>query len=190
MGRKISVDSATMMNKGLEVIEAHWLFGVPRERIDVVIHPQSIMHSLVEFADGSQLAQLGMPDMRTPIAHALAHPERIESGVARLDLTAIGRLEFAAPDFERFPCLRLGFEALSAGGSAPGALNAANEIAVAAFLEERLRYTDIPNVCEETLARMDVTPLGDLSAVIECDAMARQLARECAKRLTNRSTMQ
>ena len=190
MGRKISVDSATMMNKGLEVIEAHWLFNVPRERIDVVIHPQSIVHSLVEFADGSQLAQLGMPDMRTPIAHALAHPERIESGVERLDLTAIGRLEFAAPDFERFPCLRLGFEALSAGGSAPGALNAANEIAVAAFLEERLRYTDIPNVCEETLARMDVTPLDDLSAVIECDAMARALARECASRLINRSTMQ
>jgi 1-deoxy-D-xylulose-5-phosphate reductoisomerase len=183
MGRKISVDSATMMNKGLEVIEAHWLFGIPRERIDVLIHPQSIVHSLVEFADGSQLAQLGTPDMRTPIAHALAHPERIESGVERLDLAAVGRLEFSAPDLERFPCLRLGFEALSAGGSAPGTLNAANEIAVAAFLDERLRYTDIPSVCEETLARMDVVSLDNLSAVYECDAMARQLARECAMRL-------
>jgi 1-deoxy-D-xylulose-5-phosphate reductoisomerase len=190
MGRKISVDSATMMNKGLEVIEAHWLFGIPPERIEVVIHPQSIVHSLVEFADGSQLAQLGMPDMRTPIAHALAYPERIEAGVERLDLAAIGRLEFTAPDYDRFPCLRLGFEALSAGGSAPGTLNAANEIAVAAFLAERLRYTDIPHVCEETLARMNVTPLEDLEAVIECDAMARQLARECAMRLTNRSTIQ
>jgi 1-deoxy-D-xylulose-5-phosphate reductoisomerase len=190
MGRKISVDSATMMNKGLEVIEARWLFGIPRERIEVVIHPQSIVHSLVEFLDGSQLAQLGMPDMRTPIAHALAYPERIDAGVERLDLASVGKLEFTAPDFERFPCLKLGFDALSAGGSAPGALNAANEVAVAAFLEERLRYTDIPHVCEETLARMDVTPLDDLQAVIACDAMARQLARECATRLTNRSTIQ
>jgi 1-deoxy-D-xylulose-5-phosphate reductoisomerase len=190
MGRKISVDSATMMNKGLEVIEAHWLFGIPRERIDVVIHPQSIVHSLVEFLDGSQLAQLGMPDMRTPIAHALAYPERIDAGVERLDLATVGKLEFTAPDLERFPCLKLGFDALSAGGSAPGALNAANEIAVAAFLDERLRYTDIPHVCEETLARMDVTPLDDLHAVIACDAMARQLARECATRLTNRSPIQ
>jgi 1-deoxy-D-xylulose-5-phosphate reductoisomerase len=187
MGRKISVDSATMMNKGLEVIEAHWLFGLPRDRIDVVIHPQSIIHSLVEFVDGSQLAQLGTPDMRTPIAHALAYPERIESGVKRLDLAQIGTLEFTAPDFERFPCLRLGFEALAAGGSAPGTLNAANEIAVAAFLEQRLRYTDIPSVCEETLSRMSVTALDSLSAVIECDTAARELARECANRLVSRS---
>ena len=187
MGRKISVDSATMMNKGLEVIEAHWLFGVPKQRIDVVIHPQSIVHSLVEFSDGSQLAQLGMPDMRTPIAYALGYPDRIESGVTRLDLTKIGKLEFSAPDLERFPCLRLGFEALRAGGSAPGTLNAANEIAVAAFLDQRLRYTDIAQVCEQTLARMDVVALDDLSAVIECDAAARRLARECASRLTIRS---
>ena len=187
MGRKISVDSATMMNKGLEVIEAHWLFGLPAERISVVIHPQSIVHSLVEYVDGSQLAQLGAPDMRTPIAHALAYPERIESGVERLDLTKAGRLEFSEPNLERFPCLRLGFEALRAGGSAPGALNAANEVAVAAFLDGQLRYTDIPRVCEDTLARIRVTPLDNLAAVIACDAGARALARECASRLQSRS---
>ena len=187
MGRKISVDSATMMNKGLEVIEAHWLFGLPAERISVVIHPQSIVHSLVEYIDGSQLAQLGAPDMRTPIAHALAYPERIDSGVERLDLTQVGRLEFSEPNLERFPCLRLGFEALRAGGSAPGALNAANEIAVAAFLDGQLRYTDIPRVCEDTLARIRVTPLDNLAAVTACDAGARALARECASRLQSRS---
>jgi 1-deoxy-D-xylulose-5-phosphate reductoisomerase len=187
MGRKISVDSATMMNKGLEVIEAHWLFGLPAERITVVIHPQSIVHSLVEYVDGSQLAQLGAPDMRTPIAHALAYPERIDSGVQRLDLTALGRLEFAEPDLGRFPCLRLGFEALKAGGSAPGALNAANEIAVAAFLDRQLRYTDIPRVCEDTLSRISVTPLDNLAAVNECDTGARELARECVSRFHSRS---
>ncbi|MEO8136742.1 MAG: 1-deoxy-D-xylulose-5-phosphate reductoisomerase, partial [Betaproteobacteria bacterium] len=182
MGRKISVDSATMMNKGLEVIEAHWLFAIPRERISVVIHPQSIVHSLVEYVDGSQLAQMGTPDMRTPIAFALAYPERIESGVARLDLTAVGSLEFMAPDTGRFPCLRLGFEALAAGGSAPGALNAANEIAVDAFLDGRLRFTDIAAVCEETLSRFAVGPLEDLQAVHACDGGARELARESASR--------
>ena len=187
MGRKISVDSATMMNKGLEVIEAHWLFGLPIERISVVIHPQSVVHSLVEYVDGSQLAQLGSPDMRTPIAHALAYPERIDSGVLRLDLTAVARLEFSEPDLERFPCLRLGYEALRAGGSAPGALSAANEIAVAAFLEGRLRYTDISRVCEDALARTRVTPLDNLAAVIACDAAARELARECASRRYCRS---
>ena len=186
MGRKISVDSATMMNKGLEVIEARWLFGLPAERISVVIHPQSIVHSLVEYVDGSQLAQLGSPDMRTPIAHALAYPERIDSGVQRLDLAAVGRLDFTAPDLGRFPCLRLGFEALRAGGSAPGALNAANEIAVAAFLDRQLRYTDIPRVCEDTLARIRVTPLDDLEAVNACDAGARELAREAASRFHSR----
>ena len=187
MGRKISVDSATMMNKGLEVIEAHWLFGLPAERISVVIHPQSIVHSLVEYVDGSQLAQLGAPDMRTPIAHALAYPERIESGVERLELTQVGRLDFSEPNLERFPCLRLGFDALRAGGSAPGALNAANEIAVAAFLGGQLRYTDIPRVCEDTLARIRVVPLDNLAAVIDCDTGARALARECASRLQSRS---
>ena len=187
MGRKISVDSATMMNKGLEVIEAHWLFGLPAERITVVIHPQSIVHSLVEYIDGSQLAQLGSPDMRIPIAYALGYPERIDSGVRRLDLTEVGRLEFMAPDLARFPCLRLGFEALSAGGSAPGTLNAANEIAVAAFLDGQLRYTDIARVCEETLSRSRVTPLDNLAAVDACDAAARELARECASRHRGRS---
>ncbi|MBK8740229.1 MAG: 1-deoxy-D-xylulose-5-phosphate reductoisomerase [Betaproteobacteria bacterium] len=190
MGRKISVDSATMMNKGLEVIEARWLFGLPAERISVVIHPQSIVHSLVEYIDGSQLAQLGSPDMRTPIAHALAYPERIDSGVQRLDLAAVGRLDFTAPDLGRFPCLRLGFEALRAGGSAPGALNAANEIAVAAFLDRQLRYTDIPRVCEDTLARVRVTSLDDLEAVIACDDGARELAREAASRFHSRRAAQ
>ena len=187
MGRKISVDSATMMNKGLEVIEAHWLFGLPHERISVVIHPQSIVHSLVEYVDGSQLAQLGTPDMRTPIAYALAYPERIESGVARLDLTRVGPLEFLAPDIGRFPCLRLGFEALAAGGSAPGALNAANEVAVSDFLDGRLRFTDIAGVCEETLSRIGVEPLLSLDAVRACDIGARELARESASRIRARN---
>ena len=190
MGRKISVDSATMMNKGLEVIEARWLFGIPHERISVVIHPQSIVHSLVEYVDGSQLAQLGTPDMRTPIAYALAYPERIESGVAPLDLTAVGALEFSAPDTGRFPCLRLGFEALAAGGSAPGALNAANEIAVDAFLDGRLRFTDIAAVCEDTLSRITIGPLADLAAVHACDGGAREVARESASRIRARNGIQ
>ena len=189
MGRKISVDSATMMNKGLEVIEARWLFGIPHERISVVIHPQSIVHSLVEYVDGSQLAQLGTPDMRTPIACALAYPERIESGATPLDLTAVGPLEFLTPDTGRFPCLRLGFEALAAGGSAPGALNAANEIAVDAFLGGRLRFTDIPAVCEETLSRITIGPLDDLQAVQACDGFARELARESASRIHSRNVI-
>ena len=141
MGRKISVDSATMMNKGLEVIEARWLFGVTPDRLDVVIHPQSVIHSMVEYVDGSVLAQMGNPDMRTPIAHALAYPERIASGVRPLDLAAIGRLDFEKPDLVRFPCLELAYDALRAGGGAPAILNAANEIAVGAFLEGRIRFT-------------------------------------------------
>src|SRR5471030_3039893 len=146
MGRKISVDSATMMNKGLEVIEAHWLFGVPADLIDVVIHPQSVIHSMVSYIDGSVLAQLGNPDMRTPIAHALAYPERIASGVAQLDLTQVGTLQFERPDFERFPCLALAYTALRAGGTAPTLLNAANEVAVQAFLDLRIGFRDIDRV--------------------------------------------
>ena len=183
MGRKISVDSATMMNKGLELIEASYLFGLPESRLGVIVHPQSIVHSMVEYEDGSTLAQLGNPDMRTPIAHALAHPERIDSGVAPLSLATIGRLEFEEPDMQRFPCLRLAHEALRAGGAAPCALNAANEVAVAAFLDRRLRFTDIACVAEAALqavgsrAAVDDSardrprgPLGRPPSAVECAA--------------------
>jgi len=177
MGRKISVDSATMMNKGLEVIEAHWLFGAPRERIEVVIHPQSVIHSLVEYVDGSVLAQLGHPDMRTPIAQALAYPERVDAGVGLLDLPRLGALSFEAPDYARFPCLRLAFEALDAGGTAPALLNAANEIAVAAFLAGEIRYTDIAAACAETLARVPARPVHALDDALAADGEARACAR-------------
>ena len=187
MGRKISVDSATMMNKGLEVIEAHWLFGLPAERISVLIHPQSIVHSLVEYVDGSQLAQMGSPDMRTPIAHALAYPERIESGVNRLDLAAVGRLDFMEPDVDRFPCLALAYEALRAGGSAAGVLNAANEIAVEAFLQGELRFTDIARVSRETLDRTPVVDLDSLEEVDACDRAARDVATSITQRLRQRT---
>jgi len=179
MGRKISVDSATMMNKGLELIEAFHLFGVPGSRLEVLVHPQSIVHSLVEYDDGSVLAQMGNPDMRTPIAQALAHPERIDSGVAPLDLVAIGRLEFESPDAQRFPCLRLAHEALAAGGAAPCALNAANEIAVAAFLERAIRFTDIAAVTEAVLHAIGDRAAGSaIDEVFAIDEEARALARE------------
>ena len=151
MGAKISVDSATLMNKGLELIEAHYLFGLPSERIDILIHPQSVIHSMVEFVDGSVLAQLGSPDMRIPIAYALAWPERLETPAQRLDLAAIARLDFEAPDAKRFPALRLAREALEAGGAAPIVLNAANEVAVASFLAGAIRFTDIAKTVEEAL---------------------------------------
>ena len=176
MGPKISVDSASMMNKGLEVIEAHWLFGCTPEQIQVVVHPQSVIHSLVEYADGSVLAQLGNPDMRTPIAHALAYPERIDAGVPSLDLFQIGRLDFEAPDLERFPCLRLAYAALRAGGTAPAILNAANEVAVAAFLERRLPFLGIPRLIESTLAALPAGPEGSLADVLLADAEARRIA--------------
>ncbi|MCX7172524.1 MAG: 1-deoxy-D-xylulose-5-phosphate reductoisomerase [Proteobacteria bacterium] len=176
MGRKISVDSATMMNKGLEVIEAHWLFNAPADKIEVVIHPQSIIHSLVEYWDGSVLAQLGNPDMRTPIAHALAYPERIETGVAPLDLFAIGQLSFERPDQRRFPCLPLAYRALLAAGSAPTLLNAANEVAVAAFLAGRLPFLKIADVIAAVLDRIPVSDLPDLDAVMSVDAEARVTA--------------
>ena len=176
MGRKISVDSATLMNKGLEVIEATLLFGLPETRVDVVVHPQSLVHSFVEYADGSLLAQLGAPDMRTPIAQGLAWPERVASGVQFLDMHLIGRLEFEAPDHERFPSLGLARAAARAGGTAPAVLNAANEVAVQAFLEGRLNFTGITTVIDKVLQRLDMTPVKTLGDVLEADAGARRLA--------------
>jgi 1-deoxy-D-xylulose-5-phosphate reductoisomerase len=177
MGRKISVDSATMMNKGLEVIEAHWLFGLPAEQIEVLIHPQSIIHSMVEYVDGSVLAQLGNPDMRTPIAHALAWPERMTSGVASLDLARSPALQFEHPDAQRFPCLGLAFAALRAGGGAPTVLNAANEIAVQAFLDGSLRFADIAPLVHDVLAESSTTAPDSIDAVLATDQEARELAR-------------
>ncbi len=187
MGRKISVDSATMMNKGLEVIEARWLFDLPPERIEVLIHPQSIVHSLVEYVDGSVLAQLSNPDMRVPIAHALAYPGRIESGARPLDLGAIGQLAFERPDLERFPCLQLAFEALRAGGSSPAILNAANEVAVEAFLCGRLRFTAIARLIAETLQQVPSGDADSLEAVLEADARARRAAAALAARLQGKA---
>ena len=178
MGRKISVDSATMMNKGLEVIEAHWLFNAPVEQIEVVIHPQSVIHSMVEYIDGSVIAQLGNPDMRTPIAYALGFPDRIESGVPALDLFKIARLDFEAPDTRRFPCIALAYEALRAGGTAPAVLNAANEIAVAAFLDLQLPFQAIASVIEHTLAAIPLGAVETLEQVLAADALARQIAQE------------
>lgn len=173
MGRKISVDSATMMNKGLEVIEAHWLFGAPPEQIEVVIHPQSVIHSMVAYADGSVLAQLGNPDMRTPIAHALAYPERIDSGVAAIDLARIAQLDFRQPDFDRFPCLKLAFDALKAGGSAATVLNAANEVAVEAFLERRIGFRRIPELIADVLDSLPSVAIDGLESLLEQDRAAR-----------------
>jgi 1-deoxy-D-xylulose-5-phosphate reductoisomerase len=176
MGRKISVDSATLMNKGLEVIEATLLFGMTETQVDVVVHPQSVVHSLVEYADGSVLAQLGAPDMRTPIAQALAWPERIASGVQSLDLVAIGQLEFEPPDHVRFPSLGLARAAARAGGTAPTVLNAANEVAVQAFLDRRLNFVGIATVIDKVLQRLDSTPVKALGDVLDADAAARRLA--------------
>ncbi len=183
MGRKISVDSATMMNKGLEVIEAHWLFGASPEQIEVLIHPQSVVHSMVEYADGSVIAQLGNPDMRTPLAQALAFPDRIEAGVDPLDLARIGQLGFEPPDPERFPALRLAYQALRAGGTAPAVLNAANEVAVAAFLDRRLSFLGMTAVVEETLVSTAVTALATLEDVLAADAAARARAGQIVDRL-------
>ncbi len=176
MGKKISVDSATMMNKGLEVIEASLLFALLPEQIQVVIHPQSVIHSLVDYQDGSVLAQLGNPDMRIPIAYGLAWPERIESGALALDLFEIARLDFQPPDFNRFPCLRLAFEAARLGGTAPALLNAANEVAVAAFLERKIPFTGIAEVIERTLNAIPTAPARDLDCVLAADAKARGFA--------------
>ena len=177
MGRKISVDSATMMNKGLEVIEAHWLFGASASQIEVVIHPQSVIHSMVAYADGSVLAQLGNPDMRTPIAHALAYPERIDSGVDAIDLARIGQLEFRQPDRVRFPRLQLAFDALQVGGSAPAVLNAANEIAVQAFLDNQISFSKISTLIAETLSRVPAASVDTLESLLAQDSKARDQAR-------------
>jgi 1-deoxy-D-xylulose-5-phosphate reductoisomerase len=182
MGRKISVDSASMMNKGLELIEACWLFDARPAQIEVVVHPQSVIHSLVDYVDGSVLAQLGNPDMRTPIANALAWPERIDSGVAPLDLFAIARLDFQAPDEQRFPCLRLSRQAADAGGSAPALLNAANEVAVAAFLERRIRFPEIASMIEDVLDHESVVAVDTLEAVFAADHQARLLAGQWLSR--------
>jgi 1-deoxy-D-xylulose-5-phosphate reductoisomerase len=186
MGRKISVDSATLMNKGLEVIEAHYLFGLAPECIEVVVHPQSVIHSLVDYVDGSVLAQLGNPDMRTALAHGLAWPERIDSGVPPLDLPALARFDFERPDIEAFPCLRLAYAALAAGGTGPACLNAANEVAVAAFLAGQLRFLDIPGVIEETLSALPAEPADDLEVLIATDARARRYAGEVLQRMPAR----
>ena len=176
MGRKISVDSATMMNKGLEVIEARWLFDVRPEHIEVVIHPESVVHSLVEFVDGSVMAQMSNPDMRTPIAYALAFPERIAAGVDFLDLARVGALHFERPDTERFPCLRLAYDALAAGGTAPAVLNAANEVAVASFLSGHLGFRRIPALIEAVLSASVCGPVESLGDVLEADRAAREHA--------------
>ena len=183
MGSKISIDSATMMNKGLELIEAARIFAMPEERIEVLVHPQSAVHGLVQYADGSLLAQLGSPDMRTPIAHALAWPRRMAVDVPRLDLAALAKLEFYAPDTERFPALRLARDALRAGAGATTILNAANEAAVALFLERRLGFLGIAEVVEDTLSALGSPPVPDLAAVLALDAAARQdAARHAARR--------
>ena len=181
MGRKISVDSATMMNKGLEVIEAFWLFGLPLEKIKVLIHPQSVVHSMVRYRDGSVLAQLGQPDMRTPIAYGLAWPERIDAGVAPLSLTQLSSLNFAEPELARFPCLSLAFAAAKVGGTAPAVLNAANEIAVAAFLDEGLPYLQIPTVVEEVLNAIPASSASSLELILSIDARAREAAKAVVK---------
>jgi 1-deoxy-D-xylulose-5-phosphate reductoisomerase len=178
MGRKISVDSATMMNKGLEVIEARWLFDIPAEKIEVVIHPQSVIHSMVEYEDGSVLAQLGQPDMRTPIAHALAWPERVASGVTPLNLLSAGPLEFSAPDLNRFPCLGFAYQALKQGHDASIWLNAANEIAVQSFLEHKIRYLEIPRLLQSVLERSPGNSAPDIETVIAMDQQARRVARD------------
>ncbi|MDO8813649.1 MAG: 1-deoxy-D-xylulose-5-phosphate reductoisomerase [Gallionella sp.] len=177
MGRKISVDSASMMNKGLEVIEAHWLFNASADDIQVVVHPQSVIHSLVEYVDGSVLAQLGNPDMRTPIAYGLAWPERIDAGVAPLDLFKVATMNFAAPDFGRFPCLALAYQALRTAGTAPAILNAANEVAVAAFLDKQISFLSIPRVIEVVLDTLPVNEVGNLDDVLGADDEARRAAQ-------------
>jgi 1-deoxy-D-xylulose-5-phosphate reductoisomerase len=182
MGAKITIDSATLMNKGLEVIEAHWLFNAAPEQIEVVVHPQSVIHSMVEYIDGSVLAQLGNPDMRTPIAYALGYPARIASGVASLNLLEIAKLEFEAPDTERFPCLRLAFEALQLNGTAATVLNAANEIAVSAFLSKQIRFVDVPSLILDAMTAMDNQPVESLEQLFEVDTQSRAYATTWVKK--------
>ncbi|TXI19685.1 MAG: 1-deoxy-D-xylulose-5-phosphate reductoisomerase [Nitrosomonas sp.] len=183
MGQKISVDSATMMNKGLEVIEAHWLFDAPPEKIQVVVHPQSVIHSMVAYVDGSVIAQLGNPDMRTPIAHAMGYPERIESGVPALDMFKIGHLDFEEPDFKKFPCLELAYKALAAGDNMPAVLNAANEVAVESFLSKRMAFTAIPEMIKYVMQAVPQNEIDTLEDVLTADNLARVKAREWLTRL-------
>ena len=183
MGPKITVDSATMMNKGLEVIEAHWLFNAHPSQIDVVVHPQSIIHSMVEYIDGSVLAQLGNPDMRTPIAYGLGYPDRLSSGVSSLDLIKTAHLDFLAPDMVRFPCLKIAYDALEAGGTAPAILNAANEIAVEAFLSEKIGFMCIPEIIQSVLAASNIEPVTSIDQLVTVDARARQAATQTIKAL-------
>ncbi|GAB4254895.1 MAG: 1-deoxy-D-xylulose-5-phosphate reductoisomerase [Methylomicrobium sp.] len=183
MGRKISVDSATMMNKGLELIEACLLFDMTPDKIQVVIHPQSVIHSMVDYVDGSVLAQMGNPDMRIPIAHALAWPERFDSGAAPLDLFEVKHMDFEQPDLNRFPCLRLAIEAVEAGGIMPTVLNAANEIAVAAFLDEQVRFTDIAVIIERSMRQFEAEQADSLALVLSADARAREVARQIVEQL-------
>jgi len=178
MGRKITIDSATMMNKGLEVIEAHWLFGLPVDQIAVHIHPESIVHSMVEYVDGAVMAQLGIPDMTTPIAYALSYPERLQLDLPPLDLCRLGRLHFSEPDSHCFPCLGLAYDALRRGGSAPAVLNAANELAVEAFLAERIGFLDIPRIIASVVAQHEVTAADSLERILAADRWARQIAQE------------
>ncbi|TNJ34257.1 1-deoxy-D-xylulose-5-phosphate reductoisomerase [Arenimonas terrae] len=186
MGRKISVDSATLMNKGLEVIEACHLFGLPAERIEVVVHPQSVVHSLVDYVDGSVLAQLGNPDMRTALAYGLAWPERIDSGVPPLDLAALARFDFERPDLETFPCLALAYRALAAGGGAPAVLNAANEVAVSAFLQGELGFLGIPDLIQACLDALPGGPADSLEQLMDTDAAARRMAHTLVPRMRRR----
>lgn len=183
MGRKISVDSATMMNKGLEVIEAHWLFNASADQIDIVVHPQSVIHSMVQYTDGSVIAQLGNPDMRTPIAYALAYPERIDAGVDMLDLIKTARLDFEPCDRQRFPCVELAYQALKRGGTAPAILNAANEIAVEKFLDHKLAFNAIAKLIEATLERVTSVPVHILQDVLNADSAARHMATELAQQI-------
>lgn len=182
MGPKITIDSATLMNKGLEVIEARWLFNAKPSEIEVVVHPQSVIHSMVEYVDGSVLAQLGNPDMRTPIAYALGYPERLQSGVGSLDLFKIGQLDFEAPDTNKFPCLRLAYEALKLGGNAAAILNAANEIAVESFIQKTIKFTDIPRLIEFVLNKSSIKEVSDLKMLIDTDSAARDSARQWLSR--------
>jgi 1-deoxy-D-xylulose-5-phosphate reductoisomerase len=177
MGNKVTIDSATMMNKGLEVIEAHWLFGLPTEKIDVVVHPQSIVHSMVQFRDGSIKAQMGLPDMKLPIQYALSYPERLENDFERTDIPAIGALNFYEPDFEKFECLKLAFDVLEAGGTAPCVLNAANEVAVDKFLNREIKFSQIPELIGKALEKIGNDRLPDLDTIFECDSETRNFVR-------------
>ena len=185
MGKKISVDSATMMNKGLELIEACLLFNMPSEKIQVVIHPQSVIHSMVDYVDGTVLAQMGNPDMRIPIAHAMAWPERFSSGAEPLNIFDVERLDFATPDLQRFPCLRLAYEAIDAGGIMPAVLNAANEIAVAAFLDGQIRFTGIPQVIERCMKNFSADEAGNLESILQVDRQARDISRKIIQEINS-----